>query len=260
MEYNKRWDEKQHVTACNIPVNAILWLGLCTLCMIQHCTNGQRTCISIQVTYTMILELWKCFLSHFQCPLQYTSSCNHYFLTHYCLFYITIRIMILLLYMRCCSIFCPSESKAMLFQMFQYRLNNHDCHFHVVSYQVLNTVYLQQTVISLETLDVSVEKPYMWIYNLTPTLYGHASLFCNKLFRCYHSFILSHDMQYASSYPIKTYSRVFSDPTKAHVLSQITLRKPESQYSLHKILYNIQFHHFCKWWYPRKVVVKTHYT
>ena len=69
--------------------------------------------------------------------------------------------MILLLHMRCCSIFCSSESTALLFQMFQYRLNNHDCHFHAVSYQVLNTVYLQQTAISLETLDISVEKPYM---------------------------------------------------------------------------------------------------
>jgi hypothetical protein len=71
---------KQHATACNIPVNAILWLGLCTLCMIQHSTNGQRTCVSIQITYTMILELWKCFLCHFQCPLEYNGSCNHYFL------------------------------------------------------------------------------------------------------------------------------------------------------------------------------------
>ena len=128
--------------------------------MIQHSTNGQRTCISIQVTYTMILELRKCFLCYFQCPLQYKSSCNHYFLTHYYLFYITIWIMILLLHKRGCSIFCSSESTAMLFQKFQYRLNNHDCHFHVLSYQFLKTVYLQQTAVSLETLDVSVEKSY----------------------------------------------------------------------------------------------------
>lgn len=176
----------------------------------------------------MILELRKCFLYHFQGPLQYKSSCNHYLLTSYCLFYITIWIMILLLHMRCRSIFCSSESTAMLFQMIQYRRNNHDCHFHVVSYRVVNTVYLQQTAISLETLDVSVEKPYMWIHNLTPTSYGQASLFCNKLFRCYHSFILSHDVQYASSCPITTYSWVFSDPKKAHVLSQTTHREHDS--------------------------------
>ena len=95
--------------------------------------------------------------------------------------------MILLLHMMCCSIFCSSESTTMLFQMFQYRLNNHDCHFHVVSYQVLNTVYLQQNAISLETLDVSVEKPYMWMHDLTPTSYGQHPCF---VIRCLGVIIL----------------------------------------------------------------------
>jgi hypothetical protein len=54
-------------------------------------------------------------------------------------------------------------------------------------------------------------------------------------------------VQYDASCPITTYSRMFSDPTKAHFRSQTTLREPESQYSLNQIPYNIQFHVFCKW-------------